>query len=1202
MASFNIFPEFDDPIVDFRPAGFNIFPEFDEPEEGPLKRPSLQSTSIFPEFDPIDLSEVPRVDENLLGAPPEFEMPGEPPPSIEPSLDPTRQILEFEPPGGGFELPADEKVQLRMQQSEQLDSRVDQIVAGLEKPEQALPDIADAAINAFSAIGLPVDLVGSLIGVDDPIGGSESIKGALKGVGDFGNLWLQRITGQISRDEFQGAQDKIGATEAFQNAQTIASVVAAGMAAGQVAKAGKAFIDIARSDFAELSPSLNFAKTVGQKARQLFRLTKSSESLINDLANGKITGPEFAELARRKPDLFQAHATLGADFPPESRPIAGLLPAPGEETFIPPRSIGEGLRRILTEERGAINIKSLEKLIPGSGKLVKGLSDLEKQFLLVDFQTGGSGLGLPENLIPIADKLSILSAELFAPPPEQVALSAAQETKKQIPPVGGGIPVPPPGTEAQTSPGAFLAPPKTTAPAAQQFGLNRFITEETGAIPLETLVPGIETIQSSKVAAAQNLDRIANSFTRFRQLDEPTNQAFINISEGDAVLREEAAKSAVDLTQGFDPEILEQAYDHLQEPTKFPVPLGTEQMIENLRNMNKWSFKQINKLSLTSPKDIQDLDNAVDNDLPIPARLKPKLKMPKWPDNEIERLNIERDKLQFNLENLENSGDGEELQSRIGDIDKKISVLSSVDYFHQITSKPTEISAKIRGIKRTLSAKPSRLLGRKFATRKEAIEAGREVKSLTAATADVIYEANRTATMDAFIKQINRNPDFSLRSDLAPPEWEQLNENIFPAGRFRKYNPAISEAIKEITDTQRASAYEKVNSIAKIIGFYNPIFMTRFNLSQGIRAAGISHVKELPEAIRIWRNKGETYNDLRRNGLFNNVFDTTPQVSDIADNMMDVINREKSLSGDFKRLASRVLHPLELTKTIWKGLNESTWKADEIQRIATWSALNKNKRLNRHFSKFEIVELANDFHANYAKLPKKTRRALNKAIFTPTYKISMARILGRMHREPKALWPSLLRHYGMKLLFSVYMGKALSEWLKFRGTDKRVEVEGYRIVLREPGKRKETVFSMSDPLLEEKKILNRPINRTAEFNLAAVPSAILTLIRGPLFKKTDEDWKDVINSYFKTGAPVLKELALWEENDKETYQKFMQLFGLAFIYKRNRTKLPEEPFREKFLKALDLWVDFKKLAPKRGFEKQPGGRRRRRGRQRRRTR
>lgn len=748
-------------------------------------------------------------------------------------------------------------------------------------------------------------------------------------------------------------------------------------------------------------------------------------------------------------------------------------------------------------------------------------------------------------------------------------------------------------------------PDPTVAPGVSIYKMEplKLLKNEAGSIPLNLLVPGSDTIESVGIDMQRTAGALSRAFTRFKELDASTRQAFINLSNSDSDIWDTAIANTAKVFKDVPPESWEGIYNHLQEPKKYPLPEGSEDITKALLDISKWSFKTINRLGLTSQKNIEALDNAIDNDLPIPNNLKPKLKVPHFPENQIEAADTEKRILEFKLKNINESiqdavkddkavkGMQEtklELEAKLGEVNKKLDALHDVRYFHQIsTPKTLKAKGRIIGSKLTkvISAKPKGLLGRSFVTREEAQKAGYATSDLPTATAHVIYETNKAVYMDQFIKNINRNSDFSQRADLAPNDWVRMDERIFPSGKYRKYHPAIADALKDVTYVSDkhilTRMYDKANATMKVIGFYNPIFMTRYNISQGIRAAGLKSLLEYPEAIKIWAEKGETYKMLRRNDLFNNVFNLKPTMDDISKQLLAQINGSDA-PADFKEIAKTVLNPFKLAHKTWKLLNEGTWKIDEFQRIATWLAVKDDPRWTKHYSDFEIIELVNDFHANYGKVPKQTREILNRAIFTPTYKVSMARILGRMHREPKALWPSLLRHYAMKVAFNKYVPIALTGYFAFKKTGKKARVEGYRLIISDPKDRREKVYSISDPSLEEAKLTNRPLKRTVEYNLAAMPSILINTLRGPLFNDRNiPGWANRMNALFKTGAPVVKEWLTWETEDKDTFDKFMSGVGLAFIYERNKKEL--EPFKDhiatQVLKSINLYIDRKTLFP-----------------------
>lgn len=719
---------------------------------------------------------------------------------------------------------------------------------------------------------------------------------------------------------------------------------------------------------------------------------------------------------------------------------------------------------------------------------------------------------------------------------------------------------------------------------------------------------GVKTGGIVSENTADAVKKLKEMFTAFEGLDDATRQRFINLRESDPIWRQDAGKFAFNMTKRYSPEQLRALAMHLEQPQKFPMPEGLDDLGKQVVDLQRASFKALNKPFL-SEDEFTELSKAVDVGVAPPKKLWPKLRVQFWPDNLVESLAEQERKLQVKIRDRERSlawwqkrsdaGESkanekidqvaEELEGFAGDfraIRKRRDELWRVKYLHRITSRPKGLEQRIVGRRRLrkITARPSGLIGRKeqFVTIEEVEKAGRTVRDLPAAVADTIYQTRRSLEVQKFIEAINQNPAFSSKSVGAPLDWVSVDERLFPAGKYKKYHPAIADALKEITFVDSAKGfaklYDKLNTYGKIIGFYNPLIMTRYNVSQGYRAVGFDWFKSLPEAIKIYAEKGETYKYLQKNGLFNKMFDFGPTAADVADQLREQLNKP-GISKQFREAAEKVLHPATFLRDIWEMLNKGTWKLDEMQRIATWKALKDNPRIAKNYDDFGVVELANDFHANYGKIPNEVRKQLNKLIFTPSYKISMARILGRMHTEAKALWPSLIRHYAMKLIFNKATPIAIGAYAAHKGwdKDKKARVEGFHVIISGPKEKKETVYSISDPSLEELKWLNRPVYRNVKYNLASIPAAIHEFIKEPHPWDSRESWLAAVNGYFKIGAPIVRELLLMQDDDLDSYQKMMQGFGFAFVYKRNKRPELEEPAIQATLRALGLWTDWKTL-------------------------
>jgi len=467
------------------------------------------------------------------------------------------------------------------------------------------------------------------------------------------------------------------------------------------------------------------------------------------------------------------------------------------------------------------------------------------------------------------------------------------------------------------------------------------------------------------------------------------------------------------------------------------------------------------------------------------------------------------------------------------------------------------------------------LLGRKFPTIEEAEKAGYKVADLAISHADLLEKTWRAKEMNRLINAINENPELSLSTKQAPEEWVELEHRAFPSGKNRRYTPTIASAIEDLTWASSphalVKAYDNFNHAMKLIGFYNPFVMTKNDMFQGWRASGTKFFINIPKGVRIWRQKGAKYNELRKYGLFNNIINYTPAVEELTQRMLDQI--EKSKGRRVAAAIGRVLNPKNIITNIEKFNETFTWNIDEMLRIATFESL-KDGRLAEHFGKdaFQLAELSNDFLANYGKVPRRTRQIFNRAFFTPTYRISMARIFTKMWSQPAVFWPQLARHYAYKLFVWYILPGLAGLWIAGRWSKGHIE-KGYRVVVK--GKSgKEYVFSLSDPLLEEAKLTQRPLLWSLELNLSASLHFLVNALRGPKFKNP----RDKFGHLFKLGTPFWRDIERMADEDRTTLQKILNQMAIAFAYTRKERKVTDkdrDTAVEALAKAVSIWTDWK---------------------------
>jgi hypothetical protein len=654
------------------------------------------------------------------------------------------------------------------------------------------------------------------------------------------------------------------------------------------------------------------------------------------------------------------------------------------------------------------------------------------------------------------------------------------------------------------------------------------------------------------------VNRIHKNFTRHLGLPDNMRQSFIEAEESIPSLQDFSTKIALNIQGRLSPEQRIAVDNAIEQPDKYQLE---DQELIKAKNekvaIQDWSFKKMKDLGY--------------------------FKSGKFPENKISYIKEEIDANGEKITELRQKNTSyaiksiEKLQEDIQRKQAYIKKLERLGYVHRVANrgKLQQVIQKIHG--KRLTSKPTKFMKRQFDTREEGIKAGVQYEDPTVGLAETIFETKKLMIYDKLIKAINGNESLTLPEKAAPDDWLKIDDRLFPKGIGKKYHPNIADAIKELTlsDTRGdiTRAYDYVNTGLKMVGFYNPLVMTWNDLQQGWRASGVRVFTQIPGAIKEFINKGEHYQAMEKAGDFNTVLDYKPALTDIVNTALDRLH--KTLP---KRMAEDItewLNPVNFLKDVQTFNNAVTWNIDRILRVATDRAAQKT-RWAKGMTEFQRMDMVNDFMASYSKVPKETRRTLNRGIFVPTYKISMIRVLGKMAKEPKKFSGPIARQVVFKtfmkwILPSLVAAHTAAQWKK-----KGIRSEGYRLVIPENGG-KEKVFSFSGPLLEETKLLNRPLKNTLQYNLAAVPHALTALFS----KQPTRHGDDKFSKYFKLGTPVVRDVKMWKDKDKSTLEKMLQQAAVSYSYTRKRKPAEKEDRPVvKLLKDLDLWIDPQKMFPK----------------------
>jgi hypothetical protein len=197
----------------------------------------------------------------------------------------------------------------------------------------------------------------------------------------------------------------------------------------------------------------------------------------------------------------------------------------------------------------------------------------------------------------------------------------------------------------------------------------------------------------------------------------------------------------------------------------------------------------------------------------------------------------------------------------------------------------------------------------------------------------------------------------------------------------------------------------KAVSQTKMMQFYNPVFMPMYDLYQSLfKARGILHLptwgKNLGKAMYQTYTKGDVWQEAAKLNTFSKPHANpmanrkrleqklrNSRTNGVAKVGLQILDVARGLAGFNGRGATMITEAYNIS---W----DLAWSMDQAIRLTTYQT---NKDIG--MSKANAADLAARVHADYADVPAKLRKTLNKIIFTPTYFLSMLKVQTAMVTE-----------------------------------------------------------------------------------------------------------------------------------------------------------------------------------------------------------
>lgn len=234
----------------------------------------------------------------------------------------------------------------------------------------------------------------------------------------------------------------------------------------------------------------------------------------------------------------------------------------------------------------------------------------------------------------------------------------------------------------------------------------------------------------------------------------------------------------------------------------------------------------------------------------------------------------------------------------------------------------------------------------------------------------------------------------------APGDWVKLGEK-YPIFAGKKVHPVFAELLSDTFESlgTRASKWEQGMAIAKMLQFYNPIIMPMYDTFQGaaLTQGRFLQPKRFAKSVVDAVKKTPRYWEAYENGLFSQPYrNPMSQFKKDLNDVMESADFKYWFKNEIERVKSdpvkAVLGDLmRIPKDLYSASWNTAWWGDKIIRMSSYNAMR-----DLGFSARDAAQLAAEAHADYAGVPVKTRKALNKVFFTPTFQISMLKWYANM--------------------------------------------------------------------------------------------------------------------------------------------------------------------------------------------------------------
>ena len=430
-----------------------------------------------------------------------------------------------------------------------------------------------------------------------------------------------------------------------------------------------------------------------------------------------------------------------------------------------------------------------------------------------------------------------------------------------------------------------------------------------------------------------------------------------------------------------------------------------------------------------------------------------------WPLSYIRRLQEEKIHVQELLKRAKSESRRTKLKNELRQIEETTAFLKKIKYVHiprtileyfTETNKdaPRIISQFFRQRKTTDFEALANFLIEKGVVKPEELD----IRSI------MIQYAHKAGHKLALAEIFNNAKKDGLikPKDQAPETWQTLPSHLFPTLKGQAVHPVLKDYFEKNFLKLGFSSPKlgRALSTIKLLQFYNPLFLPSYDIVQAFWTGSVRSLKTptvIKRAIKSMLKADNHYWNMYWWGGFSQPF--SPTFNEITKRIERIVKREPILKKAFRTIS---IYP-------WSW--NTAWTLDHAIRMITY-----HYYIEKGFTPKEAAQLTAKAHGDYASIPPRIRKHLNRIFFTPSFRIAMMTAQAEMFssfikylRSGKKL-PKTERAKA-KMFLGLASGIALRELfmhaLGFKAD--QFGLKYYKTIETEDGEKKELVIHIATP-------------------------------------------------------------------------------------------------------------------------------------------